>query len=317
MAIKHLKNSAVADSGDNALVQPSDWNGDHPIDGGFDFPVETVEAPSTDRVRLFGRNVGGRVMPAFREPFGLDSATQPSISRNKVALWLAAGNSTTATQVGMAANTQGTATAASVAATNIHTAMRRLDYLVTTAATGATAFLSHSGITTNQFFRGVPGTRLGGFHFVARFGGATGMATSTHRFFAGMGNPTSTPMGDVDPKTMPNIIGVGYGSADANWKLMHRRGNNTATEIDLGTSFPRQTADRSKTYELALFAAPGASSVFYEFVDLETGAVATGEITSNLPDPTTLIRWLIKASVGGTNSVIGISVVSAYIETDY
>lgn len=312
--IKHKFQSGIADGADNTLVQPSDWNDDHAVEGGLDLPAETVTAPAANTVRLFGRKVGGRMMPAFKGSLGLDSSLQPHIARNKVGLWSPAGNATTVTQIGMASSSAGTATAASVATTNIHTAMRRLDYLVTTAATTAVAALLSAASTANHFFRGT--APLGGFHIVLRFGGATGMATATHRFFAGMSSGTTAAI-DSEPNSRSGIIGVGYGSADSNWKLMHKTASGAATEIDLGASFPRQTADRSKMYELVLFCVSGGTSVFYEFTDLDTGAVASGEITTNLPASTTLLKWMIAASVGGTSSVIGISVASAYSETDY
>ena len=314
MTLKHAKTSAIADSGDSSLVQPSDWNSDHVINDGLVLPLETVTAPAANTVKLFGRKVGGRMMPAFEGPSGLDSSLQPSLARNKVAYWSPAGSSTTVTQIGMAAASAGTATAAAVATTSLHTAMRRLDYLVTTAATTAVAYLFSSATSVNQFFIGT--APLGGFHLVLRFGGATGMTTSTHRFYAGMASGTSAAA-DSEPNSRSGIIGVGYGSADPNWKIMHKTASGTATEINLGASFPRQTTDRSKMYELALFCAPGGSSVFYEFTDLTTNAVAAGEINTNLPTATTLLKWMIAASVGGTSSVIGISVASAYVETDY
>jgi hypothetical protein len=313
MAVKHAKTSAINDTADASLVQPSDWNADHTVVGGVDLPLETVTAPAANNVRLFGRKVGGRMMPAFVEPSGLDTALQPSLARNKVAWWTAVGNGTGVSQLGMAANTVGTATTASVATTNLHTAMRRLDYLVTTASTTAIALLQTGTGSANQFFRGTGG--LGGFHAVFRFGGATGMATSTHRFYAGF--TSISTITDIEPSARDNIIGAGYDSTDANWQIMHKTGTGAVTKINLGASFPRQSADRSKMYDLALFCAPGGSSVFYEFTDLDTGAVATGEISTNLPGATTLIRGVIAASVGGTSSVIGISLVSLYIETDY
>lgn len=313
--IKHKFQSGIADGADNTLVQPSDWNDDHAVDGGLDLPAETVTAPAADNVRLFGRKVGGRMMPAFKGPSGLDTSLQPHIGRNKISLWSAPGNSTTVTQIATATATGGTATSAAVATTNLHTAMRRLDYLVTTPATTAVAYLASSGAIVNQFFRG--SGALGGFHFIARFGGATGMATSTHRFFAGFTSESGNNPTDRNPSAQPDVLGIGYDAADSNWKLMHRTGTGTVNKVDLGASFPRQTADRSKMYEVAIFAPPGGSSVFYEFTDLETGAVASGEITTSLPASTTLLKWLVYASAGGTSSVIGVSVSTVYIETDY
>jgi hypothetical protein len=313
MTIKH--SVVTAQPNDPAKdVSANAWNDNHVINGGLDLPLESVPTPPANTVRLFGYKVGGRMMVAFKGPSGLESSLQPSIARNKIALWSPAGNATTVTQIGMAAGSLGTASAANVATTNIFTAMRRLDYLVTTAATTAIAALSSSGAGSGQFFRGT--APLGGFHVVLRFGGATGMATATHRFYAGM---TSTAMNftDAESSSRDNLIGVGYDSADANWQLMHKTGSGAVTKVDLGAAFPRQTADRSKMYELVIFCAPGGASVFYEFIDLTTGAVVTGEITSNLPSASQLLRWGIIAGAGGTSSVIGISVASAYVETDY
>jgi hypothetical protein len=168
--------------------------------------------------------------------------------------------------------------------------------------------------TINQLFRGTGS--LGGFHVVMRFGGATGMSTSTHRFWAGLSDYAGNPS-DAEPSSRSNLIGVGYDSADANWKFMHKTGTGAVTKVDLGASFPRQNADRSKMYELALFCPPGGSWVRYEFTELGTSNVTTGEISTNLPATSSLVRPSIVASVGGTSSVIGISVASIYIETDY
>lgn len=314
MTVKHAKTSAVADGADASLVQPSDWNDDHVINGGLDLPLETVTAPTADTVRMFGRNVGGRMMPSFIGPSGLESSLQPSLARNKVALWSPAGNATTVTQIGMSAGTLGTATQANVSSGSIFAAMRRLDYLITTASATAIACLTSAAATNNQYFRG--SAPIGGFHIVLRFGGATGMSNTSHRFYAGL---TSAAMNfaDAEPSSRANLIGVGYDSADSNWHLMHKAGTGAATKTDLGASFPRQSADRSKMYELVLFCPPGGTGVFYEFTELGTTNIASGEITSNLPDADTTMKWGIVASAGGVSSVVGISVASAYVETDY
>ncbi len=310
MTVKHAKTSAIPDSGDAGLVQPSDWNDDHVVTGGLDLPLETVTAPAANNVRLFGAKVGGRMMPAFEGPDGAASVIQPSFATRRVAMWSAISDTTSNSTFGMAPTSQGTATVASMSATNIFTASRRLDYLVTTAATTAiAAWASSSGINNHIF-------RNGGFHIAARFGGATGMANTSHRFYAGL---TSTAMNfsDAEPSSRANLIGVGYDSADTNWQLMHKTGTGAVTKVDLGAAFPRQSADRSKMYVLALFCASGGSSVFYQFTDLTTGAVASGEITTNLPLETTATRVAVSASVGGVSSVVGISMAQVYIETDY
>lgn len=314
MTLKHAKTSAVADGADANLVQPSDWNDNHVITGGLDLPLETVTAPPANTVRLFGMKIGGRMMPAFEGPSGVFSPLQPSLARNKIAFWTAVPSANAGQSLGFTAASVGTATTANVSTGSLFSSMRRLDYLVTTPATSAIAGFFQGPVANNFYFRGVD--NYGGFHMVMRFGGATGMATSTHRFYAGFTSVTANPT-DAEPNSRSDLIGVGYGASDANWKLMHKTGSGAATEVDLGASFPRQSADRTKMYDLALFCPPAGTSVFYEFTDLTTGAVTAGEITTNLPAATTLLKPLVAASVGGTSSVIGATMVSLYVETDY
>ncbi|MFN3578710.1 MAG: hypothetical protein ACK4TJ_17270, partial [Tabrizicola sp.] len=99
--------------------------------------ISTPAAPAADGVKLFGRKVGGRAMPAFMGPSGLGSALQPLLARNKVGMFLPNGNGTAGTQWGLTYSSTGTATTANVATTNLHTYTRRLEYLVTTASTTA------------------------------------------------------------------------------------------------------------------------------------------------------------------------------------
>lgn len=283
--------------------------------GQLHVPTTDPTAAAAGTYKLFARSVGGRIMPAFIGPSALDAVLQPHIGRNKIAHVSAAGNSTTITNVGTAALTvTGTATAANVATTNVYTRMRILESLVTTTSTTAVAGFYQPA---NQYTLG--GTSAyGGFHLVARFGPSTGVTTGTRRLFAGMSSSTAAPT-DVNPSSLTNIIGVGYDAADTNMQIMHNDGTGTATKIDLGASFPRPSADRTKMYELVLFSPPnGGSEVDYQVTDLGTGAVASGTITSaDVPAVTTLMSFRCYSSVGGTSSVTGIAINSMYIETDY
>ena len=66
------------------------------VTGGGFFPsdgsvldLDLNDAPGTpgaDTVRVFGRKVAGRMLPAFVGPNGLDSSIQPFFARNKVVL---------------------------------------------------------------------------------------------------------------------------------------------------------------------------------------------------------------------------------------
>lgn len=272
-----------------------------------------IATPSADQVNLMGRNIAGRMLPAFVGPSGLDSALQPFIARNKIAFANPVGNATTLNNLGIALSATGTATTANVATTNVHTAIKRLEYAVTTAsATAVAGFRS----TSAQYHIGAGGTIYGGFTFVCRFGPSRGVASNaTRRFFVGLSSLTAAPT-DAEPSTVTtNAIGVGADAADTNWQIIHRNASAGATKIDTG--FAKGVADTSEMYELALFTSPAGSTVGYEFTRLSDGAVFSGTISTNLPAVTTLLAPRGWTSVGGTSSAVGIALASLYLETDY
>lgn len=279
--------------------------------------IDVVAAPGTpsaNTVRMFGRNAGGRILPAIIGPAGLDTSLQPLIARNKVSWANPAGNSTTVSYTGMDAFTvTGTATAANIATTNIHTSMKRVESLVTVAATTAVVGF-HS--TATQYYRG--GSGLGGFFIVFRFGPATGnAANSTRRMFCGLGSITGAPT-DANPSSnIDNALGVCCDSGDTNWQFVHRTGTGTATKSNMGGTYPKSATDRTSMYELVMFCAPGGTSVTMEFNILGTTNSISYTASTTLPATTTLLAPRLTASVGGTSSVIGMALASMYIETDY
>ena len=71
-------------------------------------------------------------------------------------------------------------------------------------------------------------------------------------------------------------------------------------------------------FEVAIFTAPtGTPAAGVQLTRLSDGLTFSHVITSNLPAATTLLGFQAYNSVGGTNSVIGISLASLYLETDY
>jgi hypothetical protein len=100
-------------------------------------------------------------------------------------------------------------------------------------------------------------------------------------------------------------------------QIMHR-GAGAVTKIDLGSSFPVPTADRANAYMLELYAPPGATQkIGWKVTNIASGAVAEGEITTNLPATATYLAPRGWMSVGGTSSVIGLALSSLYVESDW
>jgi len=274
---------------------------------------EPGTAPTAGSLKMFGRNIAGRMLPAFVGPSGLDSALQPLLARNKVAWFNPPGNANTVHQLGMVVTATGTVTAANVATTTIHTAIKRLEYAITTASATAVAGVRQA---TAQYHLGAPATPYGGFTWLARFGPSRGVAcNTTRRFFAGMTSQTGAPT-DVNPSTWAtNGIGVGADATDENFHIMHRAGTGAMTKIDTG--IPKAYADTTAMFELAIFTSPTGTGVTIQFTRLSDGLAFTHTILTNLPTVTQLLAWQIWNSVGGTSSVIGIAIASVYIETDF
>lgn len=276
--------------------------------------ISSPSAPASGGVKLYGKDLGGRMMPTIMGPSGLEVALQPHLGGNRAARWTPAGNSTTVVADGLPATTaQGTATAFNWASTSRRTRMAMIEYLNGTASTTAIAGLRTS---VARWTIGAATAGDGGFHLRCTWGTATGIAatSATHRGFCGL--RTGTPS-DADPSGLTNIVGMGWDSADANIQFMHNDASGTATKIDLGASFPRPTTDRGDVYELIMFSPPGTTqSVGYLVRNLLTGAEASGVVTTNLPANTQALGWAHHISVGGTSSIIGTALMGVYVETD-
>jgi hypothetical protein len=288
--------------------------GDQPVVDPLDLTDDTPGTPAANTVRVFRRAVGGRQMPAFIGPSGMDSAVQPFIARNKVGVWMPPGNATTVPGVfGLGALTAtGTGTARNVATTNRFTRSPRLGF-VSAATVGALAGprLAVAQLTTGD------GSGLGGFHVVIVFGFAA--VTSDMRAFVGVRSATGAPT-NVEPSTLTNGIGVGRGAANTTLHIYYG-GSSAQTPIDLGASFPANTAN-TDLYELALFAPPlSAGVVNWQVTRRNTGDTASGQVSGSatvIPAATTLLTPLnAYVTNNATASAVALDLVSLYVETDY
>jgi fructose-specific component phosphotransferase system IIB-like protein len=257
----------------------------------------------------YAKDVGGRQMFAQRGKSGIDYSFQPFLGRNRITLHQANGNATTLTTVGAVAPTAGgTATTRNVATTNFFTWMRRAGYV------SATTGNASSGLRSAVLQYGLGnGASRGGFHFVARFGISDAALATGARLFVGL-TPSTGVLGNAEPSTFTNIIGVGLDAADTTLQIMHNDGAGTATKIDLGANFPEST--NTDFYELALYCAPNGTTVFYEVVNLTTGIETSGSITTNLPLNTQLLAWQLWRHNVATGVAVGVDISSVYIETD-
>lgn len=279
--------------------------------------ISTPSAPATGGAKLYATDLGGIPWPAFSDPGSFDPTRLMDHLAFGKTHWFMPVNGTTTFVLGFVVSAQGTATTARLNTGSRRVRLRRIEYLVTAASTSAVASLRDNIGSFNEGVTiGGSNAWEGGFYSVQHWGPATGASISTHRAFCGLWNNNAAT--DVEPSTLFDIVGMGWDAADANVQFMHNDGSGAATKTDLGASFPVPSADRADTYRLEMYSPPGTTqSVSYRVTHLETGAVATGTVTTNLPLNTQGLGSNTWMSVGGTSSVIGIAPGTSLIRTEY
>ena len=283
------------------------------IEGGQLALVTTAAptAPTTDRLKLIGTKLGGAMTPGFVGPSGIVQLVQPLIARGQSGIFLPAVG-TGVTNIGMSPTAAGTATAANFDQGTERGRRRLVEYLVTVAATTAVASWRNN---LNCLTVGGAIAGRGGFEVIMLFGPSTGMSNTTRRGFCGL-RDSAAPT-DQDPFALISAFGIAYDSTTTNLNFMHNDASGVATKIDLGASFPKPSLDRGSTYRVELSSPPGPTqSVSYKVTLIETGAVATGTVTTDLPANTTAIAPQMYTSVGGTSAVTGFAIGPVQFRTE-
>lgn len=274
--------------------------------------IATPSAPSSGNMALWSQSVGGRLLPRFMGPSGLDSSVQPAFWGNGIVMVMPSA-STALFAMGCAAPTAvGTvSTPAPTTGTNLLTATKRAR--VASAATANSA--SELRLAATPVYRGETfgSAKSGGFFFVTRHGMST--AVALQRQIVGLTSSTSAIATTQSPSSLTNCIMLANDSGDANMQIMHNDGSGACTKIDLGANFPASSV--AAMYELTLFCKPGGDEVSYRVVSLDTGDAASGTLSTDLPTKTTLLYPHVYANNGGTALAVQLEFMRLYIETDY
>ncbi len=284
---------------------------------GLGFNATTDPVAPVGGITMYSKSIGGRIMPKWIGPSGVDTAVQPFIAGNKIGYWCPPGNAATLPGVMgyTAPTTVGTVTARTVTTTSLFSRMRRLG-VVSVATVGGLASIR---VAVAQVTIG-NGDGYGGFHKVLRFGVSDAATVAGARMFIGMSSSVAAPT-NVEPSTLLNCIGIGNGASDTNLKLFYG-GSVAQTPIDLGANFPANTLS-TDVYELVLFSPPNQNGVVhYRVTRLNTDNVAEGTLpTANgivLPSTATLLtyQWGYRTN-NATALAVGLDIMSDYVETDY
>jgi Major tropism determinant N-terminal domain len=274
--------------------------------------VANPSPPAAGRMHLYAHSVAGRMFVKIIEPSGLDNPLQSGLYANRTIL-LTPGAAAAFSVVGAAAPTiVGTLThPVMVAGVDLRSATGR--GLITSAATANAA--AEARIAANTCYRGEIFATIasGGFFMTTRFGVETVVANQ--RVAVGLFNTTAALAATLVPSALVNCLIAGWDSADTSLQIMHNDAAGTCTKIALGANFPVNTP--AAMYEVAFFCAPNGDAVGYRVVRLDTGVVASGSITTDLPAKATLLSWHAFANNGGTAASVLLGISRAYIDTDY
>jgi hypothetical protein len=282
--------------------------------GGLElYQVSAEPSPPTGALILYSKNIGGRVMPKWIGPSGIDTPIQPFLGFNKIIVASPAASGTTVT-THFAAMPPGSITNAGTASNiamatgaTVKAKMRWGGF-----ASGTTAGNMATSITPNYEAK-----IAGGFFFSVRFG-AGGTIVSGQRQFHGLWAST-TASTNVDPTAAATAarIGIAYNLTGTAGNLLIVAGNGSAafTPVDLGaTDF---AVNNSNIFEFTMFCAPGASSIGYRVTNLENGVQATGTISGNIPGSTTLLAVQNWVTNNATAAAATMLLNRYYLETDY
>ncbi|NHB78328.1 DUF2793 domain-containing protein [Rhodobacter calidifons] len=266
------------------------------------------DPPPAGRIHLYARDRAGSAWLEVMRPSGRLFPLQPHFGVNRIAYW-APSSGTTINAIGMPRSGVGTASTPGLATTNLSTSMRR--WRMTSAATVDAAAEERSAGWV--CWRG-NAEGLGGFTYVNRLSLTTLQPTGMG-FFGLMGS-TSALATTLALSAVVNAIGIGFQrGTHANWQIVHNSGSGTPTLINLGASFPVDSA--TKVLKLFLYAAPNAASVWVRVVEEVSGAIAEVEITANLPAATQLLSPRNYMNTGSTAAAVAYDCSGVYVETDY
>lgn len=260
-------------------------------------------APSTGNLRLYAKSVSGRMLPKMIGPSGVDTTLQTALWQNNMVMWNATSASA-GSAFGAVTSTGGTASAATLATTNLYTATKRTRYAnVVTTTNQVLGARSNDAV----FFRGSVAGQ-GGFFFFARVG--FDVWTNGGRFFGGMA--TGTTVVSADPSALNNTVGFCVDAAD-NGAISFLTRGTSATKASTG-----YTITSNRGYDLYIFCAPNSSQYTWRIDDVVAGTSATGVATANLPTNTTMQSPTVMASNAALTPVtsIQIGVSRFYAETD-
>ena len=285
----------------------------------FTSPVST---PAASTLGIFGRKIGGRMLPKIIGPSGIDTSLQPGIFQNRVLMYVPSTGTTgtgSGTGLGPVWTSGGTVTHPTPATTSpaISNQMRRTRYANVVTTTNQTLGIKAAAADTLNYWRG-SSAGLGGFFYAARFIIELYPA-STVRIFAGLTASSATYVVASDT-VLNNTCGLWHDTTDpssgANSFNLVTRNTTTTTKTSIALS---NAIAAGNSYDFYMFCAPNGGEIFYQLEDVVNGVTYTGSSTTNLPVNTAFMGPQCAMSNGTANVTVttsAIGIAGVYTEAD-
>jgi hypothetical protein len=267
-------------------------------------------APTAGNLRIYAKDIAGKILPKFVGPSGVDTPFQASLGFNRIAFSEPTGTancSTGAVGFGSTSTGAGTCVVPNISSANLLSSVRRETYSSGTTA-GTVSYQRQSQL---QVWRG-NAPSLGGFFYTTRFGTSTTVAGN--RAFVGLSSSIATPT-NIDPTTSATIgrVGLVTNANTGDWSIATNAVGAAPSLINLGANFP---IDNTSMYELVLFSAPNGTSIGYRVTNSSTGSVSSGTLSANLPTNTTFLAPQFWITNNATAAAATIDFAGWYLESD-
>lgn len=143
---------------------------------------------------------------------------------------------------------------------------------------------------------------LVGFTQTMRFSVTSTVATQ--RLMMGLTQYGGT-WNNVDPYSRTFIIVLGYdASVDSTYQIIHCTSVGASTKVNTGIAINNTNA----VFDFTLANAPGSGDVSWSLKDINSGASASGTLTTNLPPVGTYMYPRIHINNGGTAAAVSVEV---------
>ena len=143
---------------------------------------------------------------------------------------------------------------------------------------------------------------LDGFMQLMRF--SVTSAVATQRLMMGLTHYAST-WNNIDPYSRTYIIVLGYdASVDSTYQIIHCTNSGPASKVNTGIAINNTNA----VFDFVLSNAPGSGDVAWSLKDINSGASASGVLTTNMPTAGTYLSPRIHINNGGTAAAASVEV---------